>query len=162
MNTALTAANNTLSGRRVRRSFFNQRLLGRALLMTLLLLTASHALADHSDWRLGEHNRIYQRTEDGWRRTPGSAIDVGDGWVIGTDRRSGGYGIYRWNGYIFERVAGGAVEIGGSYEYPWVINNLGERFEWSGRDWLKVQGADSHRGKRHDDREDNYRRRPGW
>lgn len=92
-----------------------------------------------SEWRLGEHNQIYQRTDRGWQRVQGSAIDVGDGWVIGTDRRNGGFGIYRWNGRRFDRMPGGAVEIGGSYERPWVINNRGERFEWMGHDWREVR-----------------------
>lgn len=94
-----------------------------------------------SEWRLGDHNQIYLRTDRGWRRVQGSAIDVGDGWVIGTDRRGGGYGIYRWNGRSFDRMPGGAVEIGGSYERPWVINNRGERFEWTGRDWRELRSG---------------------
>lgn len=92
-----------------------------------------------SEWRIGDHNQIYHRTDRGWQRVQGSAIDVGDGWVIGTDRRNGGFGIYRWNGRRFDRMPGGAVEIGGSYERPWVINNRGERFEWTGHDWREVR-----------------------
>lgn len=98
-----------------------------------------------SEWRIGDHNQIYHRTDRGWQRVQGSAIDVGDGWVIGTDRRNGGYGIYRWNGRRFDRMPGGAVEIGGSYERPWVINNRGERFEWTGHDWREVRGGRSNR-----------------
>ncbi|MES3008974.1 MAG: hypothetical protein V4751_14515 [Pseudomonadota bacterium] len=162
MNTSRNTAPNTRSGPTRLHSFFNQRFLGRTLLTALLLLIGSQAFAEHNDWRLGERNRIYQRIDGDWRRVPGSAIDVGDGWVIGTDSRSGGYGIYRWNGYRFDRAPGGAVEIGGTYEHPWVINNRGERFEWNGRDWYEVQSAGSHRGERHNDHDDSYRRRPGW
>ena len=87
---------------------------------------------------------------------PGSATAVGDGWVIGTDRRGGGYGIYRWSGRGWNRVAGGAVDIGGSYEQPWVINNRGEQFYWNGYDW----SADGGGYQRHvDDRRHNDRRR---
>ena len=44
-------------------------------------------------WRLGGDRgsrgyEIYHRDGRGWRRVPGSALDIGDGWVIGTDRRS--------------------------------------------------------------------------
>lgn len=111
----------------------------------------------------------------------GYANAVADGWVIGTDRRSGGYGIYRWNGDSFDRMPGGAVEIGGSYERPWVINNRGERFEWAGRDWREVRSYRSQhnerRDERHYDRDDDDhdnrrdgnsndhhddRRRPSW
>ena len=130
-----------------------------ALLLTLVFAGVSQAQADGSwnrpsggEWRLGNHNQIYQRTNRGWQRVQGSAIAVADGWVIGTDRRSGGYGIYRWNGYRFERMPGGAVDIGGSYERPWVINNRGERFEWTGREWREVRAYGSNRGTRDNDR----------
>jgi hypothetical protein len=159
-----------------------------ALLLTFVLANLSQGQADGArdrfsggEWRLGNNNQIYQRTDRGWRRVPGYAIDVADGWVIGTDRRSGGYGIYRWNGYRFDRMPGGAVEIDGSYNRPLVINNRGERFEWTGRDWREERGYGSHRSERreerHYDRDDddrdhrrgnnsvdhrNDRRRPDW
>ena len=133
---------------------------------------------DHSGgWRLGnghDHYGIYRWDGRGWRRMPGSATDVGDGWVIGTDRRHGGYGIYRWNGYDWGRVSGGAVQIGGTYDQPWVVNNRGEQFFWNGYDWDEV-GHGGHRysndrwrnafsGWDHRDRRDNRRRhrRNGW
>lgn len=137
-----------------------------ALLLTMVLSSISQVQADGArdrfsggEWRLGDHNQIYHRTNRGWQRVQGFAIDVADGWVIGTDRRSGGYGIYRWNGYSFDRMPGGAVEIGGSYKRPWVINNRGERFEWAGRDWREVQAYGSYRSERseypHYDRNDD-------
>ena len=95
-------------------------------------------------WRLGnghDYYGIYRWDGRDWRRMPGSATDVGDGWVIGTDRRSGGYGIYRWNGRGWGRVAGGAVRIGGTYDQPWVVNNRGERFYWNGYDWDEARGG---------------------
>tara|TARA_B100000959_G_scaffold248555_1_gene275543 strand:- start:15120 stop:15593 length:474 start_codon:yes stop_codon:yes gene_type:complete len=91
-------------------------------------------------WRLGnghDHYGIYRWDGRGYKRMPGSATDVGDGWVIGTDRRNGGYGIYRWSGRNWQRVNGGAVRIGGTYEQPWVINNRGQQFFWNGYDWDK-------------------------
>lgn len=159
-----------------------------AFMMTLLLSAVSQVHAagprDRSgggEWRLGNHNQIFHRTDRGWQRVQGSAIDVGDGWVIGTDRRNGGFGIYRWNGRRFDRMPGGAVEVGGSYERPWVVNNRGERFEWTGRDWREVRSFGSGRGDYRDDyrndRRDEHRddrrynrsdddrddrRRPGW
>lgn len=100
---------------------------------------------DHSGaWRLGngnDHYGIYHREGRAWRRMPGSATAVGDGWVIGTDRRRGGFGIYRWNGYDWNRVSGGAVRIGGTYEQPWVINNRGKQYFWNGYDWDEVRGG---------------------
>ena len=133
-----------------------------ALLLSILLSVASQVQADGSrdrfnggEWRLGNHNQIFQKTGRGWQRVQGSAIAVADGWVIGTDRRNGGYGIYRWNGRRFDRMPGGAVDIGGSYERPWVINNRGERFEWTGRDWREVRVYGPIRNSRNEDRYDN-------
>lgn len=159
-----------------------------ALLLLLMLPAIAQVQADSgrdrfsgSEWRLGNHNQIFLRTGRGWQRVQGSAIAVADGWVIGTDRRSGGYGIYRWNGRSFDRMPGGAVDIGGSYERPWVVNNRGERFEWMGQDWREVRAYGVHRDDRrgeyrngrNDDRHDNRRidrnndhredrRRPSW
>jgi len=92
-------------------------------------------------WALNRRGDIFQWTGRRWTRMPGTATDIGDGWVIGTDRRSGGYGIYRWNGRSWRRTSGGAVAIGGSYERPWVINDRNERFVWNGREWKHGYGG---------------------
>lgn len=105
-------------------------------------------------WRLGERVRggyaIYHRGH----RVPGAAIDIADGWVLGTQRESGGYAIYRWNGRGWDQAPGGAVQIGGSYRNPWVVNNRGQRFSWNGYDW-EPSFRGSHRtdfGRGHFDR----------
>lgn len=179
MNTSNSKNRNTQSIKNV--------MLRSALLLSFLLSVTSSVQADggrdrdnRGEWKLGNHNEIYQRTHRGWQRVQGSAIAVADGWVIGTDRRSGGYGIYRWNGRYFERMPGGAVNIGGSYERPWVINNRSERFEWTGRDWRELRDYGSRRAERdnrgynskdnddHDRRDSSDqgrrddRRRPSW
>lgn len=152
------------------------------LLAAVLLVAAAQAMADsprhdrnHSRndnfdgagaWRLGGRNHdggydIYHLTGRGWERVHGSAHAVADGWVIGTDRRSGGYGIYRWNGRDWQRVHGGAVEIGGSYEHPWIVNNQGERYTWTGVDWrAEWSGGFGRRNERESYRGD--RRRNDW
>lgn len=119
----------------------------KRLLLPIILLSglalSPLASADHNgaDWRLssrsGWGNEIWYRTsgERDWRRAPGSATAVGDGWVIGTDRRNGGYGIYRWNGFDWQRMPGAGIEIGGSYNNPWVVNDRGERFSWTAYGW---------------------------
>lgn len=86
-------------------------------------------------WRLGERHRDGYAIYRGGYRVPGSAIAVADGWVLGSKRESGGFAIYRWNGRDWDQAPGGAVEIGGSYRRPWVINNRGQRFTWNGYDW---------------------------
>ncbi len=135
-----------------------------------LLAQADHERFDRNDrydssalqWRLGPDygrgHEIYFRYpgERRWQRAPGAAVDVGDGWVIGTDRRSGGFGIYRWSGRDWQRMPGAAVEIGGSYHSPWVVNDRGERFEWNGRQWRAIRSF-SRRNERNRERDD-YRR----
>lgn len=139
-----------------------QQLIFKVLLLTSLITLSAAASADnlrHCEdlrhgsqagcWRQGtsHHDRfnIYYRQGNHWRQAPGAATDVGNGWVIGTDRRKGGYGIYRWTGYGWRRAPGAAVEIGGPYERPWVINDRNERFVWNGRDWDRVYGRRSNR-----------------
>lgn len=153
----------------------------RALLLATLATQPLLALADHNDddrrsrttggldWRLGADlgfrgNDIYYRYpgERRWLRAPGSAVDVGDGWVIGTDRRNGGYGIYRWNGRDWQRMPGAAVEIGGSFQSPWVVNDRGERFRWAGNEWRQEAGfgsrdRDNRRSNDRDDWRNSYR-----
>ena len=110
-------------------------------------------------WRQGDGHRdrysIYYQENNHWRRAPGSATDVGNGWVIGTDRRDGGYGIYRWTGYGWRRVPGAAIAIGGPFDRPWVINDRNERFVWNGRDWDHDRGHRSSGAR--DNRHDSYR-----
>ena len=108
--------------------------------MVVLSLTAAGAHADSRDgWRLGERVRdgyaIYRHDGRGWYRVPGSAIDLADGWALGSKRESGGYAIYRWNGHGWDQAPGGAMRIGGSYHRPWVVNNRGQRYVWNGYDW---------------------------
>ena len=133
---------------RARRSVFIAPTLLRIFILVILLLVSLGADArdrDHTGgWRLGlghDHYGIYRWDGRGWRRMPGSATDVGDGWVIGTDHRSGGYGIYRWTGRSWQRMPGGAVRIGGTYDQPWVINDRGEQFFWGGYDWIETRGG---------------------
>ncbi|MCG8415839.1 MAG: hypothetical protein MI746_16615 [Pseudomonadales bacterium] len=134
-------------------------LLGIATLSMLLLGVGTAQADDHgfrdqsrsgTGWRLGERNRdgyaIYRRQGGNWYRVPGSGIAVADGWVLGSKRESGGYAIYRWNGYDWDQAPGGAVEIGGTYNRPWVINNRGQRFDWNGYDWYRSGFVGNSRG----------------
>ncbi|HTQ98372.1 MAG TPA: hypothetical protein VMH83_00215, partial [Candidatus Acidoferrum sp.] len=81
----------------------------QALLLAALATQPLLALADHGhgpawvatgalEWRLGQRHDIWFRHpgERDWRRAPGSAMFISDGWAIGTERIDGGYGIYRW------------------------------------------------------------------
>ncbi len=135
-----------------------KKLLIPALLLASLVLQPSVAAADNNgiEWRSGNRSDIWYRYpgDNNWRRAPGSAREVGDGWVIGTDRRNGGYSIYRWDGRKWHRMPGSGVRIGGGYYDPWVVNDRGERFRWTGSDWRQEPNFD-----RRDDRRDDNRGR---
>lgn len=137
-----------------------------ALLLAGLALAPAAAVADNNgfEWRRGGAYDIYYRAPGSpWRRAPGSAIDVGDGWVIGTDRRHGGYSIYRWDGRRWHRMPGAGVKIGGSYHNPWVINDRGERFAWTGYGWREEPNFGRNDGRRRDDdRHDRGRNDNDW
>ncbi len=78
---------------------------------------------------------------------PGGATDIGVGangsvWIVGTNRVSGGYGIYRWNGKAWTAVAGGAVRIAVDRTgNPWVVNSAHHIYHWTGRSWAGYPGA---------------------
>lgn len=134
-----------------------KHLLLPAFLATALLLPAFASADPHGlEWRRGSGYDIWYRSPgSNWRRAPGTAIDVADGWVIGTDRRSGGYSIYRWDGHRWHRMPGAGVRIGGSYYNPWVVNDRGERFTWTGYGWREEPNfgrRDDRRNDRHDNR----------
>ncbi len=116
--------------------------MNKMFLQALLLagLSAQPLLAQAQgsglEWRLSGYDVYFREPgQRQWQRAPGTAIDVSDGWVIGTDPAYGGYSIYRWNGLDWDRAPGGAVKIGGSYSNPWVVNDRGESFSWDGYDW---------------------------
>lgn len=88
-----------------------------------------------ANWRLGERVRDGFAIYRNGYRVPGSAIALADGWALGGARESGGFAIFRWNGRHWDQAPGGAVEIGGTYQRPWVINNRGQRYVWDGYDW---------------------------
>ena len=96
-----------------------------------------------SPWVVNDAGNIFRWTGNSWQLMPGAARDVGDGWVIGTDTRPGGYGIFRWNEQKKKwiRTPGGAVRIGGTYQTPWVVNNANQIFRWTGKAWQLMPGA---------------------
>lgn len=85
--------------------------------------------------------------ELGWVQQPGSASDIaigadGSRWVIGTDPQAGGFGIYRWIGSSWSKVAGGAVRIAVDPQgKAWVVNNANQIYRYTGSGFAKVPGA---------------------
>jgi hypothetical protein len=71
----------------------------------------------------------------------GTARDVTDGWVIGTDTQGSGFGIYRWDGTGWTKTPGSAVRIGGTYRMPWAVNDINQTFRWTGSTWQLMPGS---------------------
>ena len=79
-------------------------------------------------WVVNKKRYIYRRTGNRWRKMPGRVMDIGVGangkvWVIGTNKESGGYGIYRWSGRKWVTVKGSAVRIDVDPKGPFGTNN---------------------------------------
>ena len=85
-------------------------------------------------WTINSRNEIYQKRGSGWNRMPGAARDIAAGadgsvWIIGTDVRGDGFGIYRWNDRDWSRVDGAARRIAVDRDgNPWVVNSKGNIF----------------------------------
>lgn len=95
---------------------------------------------------IGSSNQMGISFQPSWQRLVGEAADIGVGadgtaWVIGTDERRGGFGIYRLQGDTWARVSGGAVRIDvDAHGDPWIVNNSHEIYKWNGNDWLRLPG----------------------
>lgn len=98
-------------------------------------------------WVVNQQGDIFYR-DSSWHKLPGSARDIGVGgrdnsvWVIGSERTSGGYQIFHWNGAGWDKVDGGGVRIAvDNHGKPWVVNDRGEIFRMAGHHWEKMPGA---------------------
>ncbi|GJM12153.1 MAG: hypothetical protein DHS20C12_05560 [Pseudohongiella sp.] len=91
-------------------------------------------------------NHLGLSVEPQWQRLPGDATDLGVGadgsaWAIGTDERSGGFGIYRWAGSSWQRVDGGAIRIDvGPDGNPWIVNDSHSIYRWQDGVWQRMGG----------------------
>ncbi len=83
-------------------------------------------------WVINHDDQIFRLEQGYWNRLPGLAKDIGIGadgsvWVIGSNEREGGYGIYTWTGFDWIRVRGSARQVSvGPDGNPWVVNRDGE------------------------------------
>lgn len=106
--------------------------------VTLVQVNAVEAVRE----RQNQANRVANLiATNNWRQLPGKAKDVGDHWVIGTDRVEGGYKIYRWRNNRWQEMPGSGVRIGGNKDNPLVVNDKNEIYRWDGRDWEKMPGS---------------------
>ena len=81
-----------------------------------------------------------------WQRMPGEATDIGVGadgsvWVVGSDERDGGFGIYHWTGQSWNRVDGAAVRIDVDPSgNPWIVNDRHELYRYRNGTWQHLPG----------------------
>lgn len=81
-----------------------------------------------------------------WHQLPGFAYDVGIGangdvWVIGTDPRPGGFGIYHLSRHGAFAVPGGALRIDvDPLGNPWIVNFYHEIYRWVDGYWQRIPG----------------------
>ncbi len=101
---------------------------------TLFMLTAWASVM------LGLFAGNYAHAGDG-RVGFGAGIEQVSGWRLGPDRNRDGYSIYRSTRHGWQRVDGGAVQIGGTRRNPWVVNSRNRIFYWNGRGWDRLPGS---------------------
>jgi hypothetical protein len=96
-------------------------------------------------WVVNDSGDIYVQQGTGWRQLSGKARDIGAGggevWIIGTDRQSGGYGVWRWTRYGWEPARGAGVRIAvDGRGTPWVVNERSDIYVRRGTTWTKLPG----------------------
>ena len=82
-------------------------------------------------WIIRSNGTIYRKVRDGFRRVPGTALDLavgGDGsaWIIGEDS-----GVYRWTGRMWDpyMITGVAISVDEDGD-PWIVNSSGQILRW--------------------------------
>jgi hypothetical protein len=104
-------------------------------------------------WMINDQHKIFRWSginNQGWVEMPGSANDIcvgadGSVFIIGTNVRVGGYGIYKWNGSSWIQYSSGAgIKVAGDAQgNPWVITSDNTVFQWAGSSWVQMPGAAS-------------------
>ena len=106
-------------------------------LLTFIIIAFLHA----------ENTGAQAQTHIPWQKVAGAATDISVGangsvWIIGSNKVTGGYGIYRYKGNnAWERMPGGAVRIAVDPKgNAWVVNSLKNIFRWNGQGWTQMPG----------------------
>ena len=84
-------------------------------------------------WIAQANGRVYHWNGGGWAYMPGIlADDVGDGWAVSKNIGLGGSiperDIYVFNDGDWEKVAGGGLIVGGTYQNPFVGTSGGHTY----------------------------------
>ena len=81
-----------------------------------------------------------------WERLSGTAQDIGVGangavWIIGTNPKDGGYGIFEWRGTDWQSIDGAAVRIDvDPAGTPWVVNSSSKIYQRVNNRWVQLPG----------------------
>jgi hypothetical protein len=83
-------------------------------------------------WLVNNEGAIYRGREGAlWERLPGCARGIAVGsngavWIVGCDRVSGGWSLYRWRNGAWQRVERGATNIAVADDgTPWIVDDVG-------------------------------------
>ena len=95
-------------------------------------------------WMVRANGQIFRKVRDGYRRMPGTAIDIGVGgdgsaWIIGQDN-----GVYRWTGRIWEPYMAEGVAISVDEDGdPWIVNASGQilRYDSDSEQFIHMPGT---------------------
>jgi M6 family metalloprotease-like protein len=98
-------------------------------------------------WLVNVDHEIWRRSEKGWQKLSGAAIDIDAGadgsiFVLGTDKPAPGQGsVYEWTGGGWRKFGGYgeriAVDDAGR---PWIVNGNHEVWRSRPKGWTKLDG----------------------
>ena len=97
-------------------------------------------------WILNRAGSIAKWKNDKWQRMPGRARDIAVGaegsvYAIGWNKYKGAYGIWKFNGVIWERESGYGHRIAvDPTGMPWVVIREGRIFRRTLRGWKLIKG----------------------
>jgi hypothetical protein len=105
--------------------------------------------SDGVPWVCQDNFDIYQRILNEWQKAPGKGYQVAIGgeevYIIGTDAKKGGYGIYRWARGAWENIPGAGVTIAADGDgVPWVCNDNNDIYRRLDNKWEKMTGKATH------------------
>lgn len=97
----------------------------------------------NSPWVVNDTGMVFRWNGLAWAPRPGVvASDVGDGFVVSTTPTAGGFEMFRWDSTGWVKLPGGGVRVGGTYKFPWVVNDLNQIFRWTAEStWKVLPGA---------------------
>lgn len=96
---------------------------------------------------VGPNSEAYCFKTGGGRKLPGKVTDIGVGpkgqvWALDAKKTNCNYGVQKWTGKKWQKIAGSAVRIDVDAKgMPWVINSNNTIFRYDGRKWHQIIGS---------------------